>query len=280
MKLGGTMKTITLANGVVVPQVALGTFRTTDEETYQSVLSALRAGYRHIDTATRYGTEAAVGRAIKESSIPRDQLFITTKVYKTHQGYEKTMESFHESLALLGLDYVDMYLIHWPTTDEADASTWTALEELYRAGKTRAIGVCNFRIHHLEHLMQTATIMPMVNQVEMHVELQQHRLQEFCQSHDIALQAYAPLMSFEIKDLLANPTLQAIAKTHHKTVPQIALAWLLQRGIIIIPKSKTPARISENLASQEITLTADEMQQIRGLNRARMLYPDADNIEI
>lgn len=138
------MKTITLSNGVVVPQVALGTFRTTEDETYQSVLTALQAGYRHIDTATRYGTEAAVGRAIKDSRIPRDQLFITTKVYKTHQGYENTMESFNESLQLLGLDYVDMYLIHWPTTDEADASTWKALEELYQAKKTSAIGVVIF----------------------------------------------------------------------------------------------------------------------------------------
>lgn len=274
------MKTITLSNGVVVPQVALGTFRTTEDETYQSVLTALQAGYRHIDTATRYGTEAAVGRAIKDSKIPRDQLFITTKVYKTHQGYEKTMQSFHESLALLGLDYVDMYLIHWPTTDEANASSWKALEELYQAGKTRSIGVCNFRIHHLEHLMKTASMMPMVNQVEIHVELQQHRLQAFCDEHNIALQAYAPLMSFEIKDLLANKTLQSIADIQQKTIPQIALAWLIQRGIIVIPKSKTSSRIIENLASQEITLTDDQMTQIRGLNRARMLYPDADNIEL
>lgn len=274
------MKTITLSNGVVVPQVALGTFRTTADETYQSVLTALQAGYRHIDTATRYGTEAAVGRAIKDSGIPRHELFITSKVYKTHQGYELTMESFEESLRLLGLDYLDMYLIHWPTTDEADASTWNALEELYLAGKTRAIGVCNFRIHHLEHLMKHATIMPMVNQVEIHIELQQHRLQEFCQTHQIALQAYAPLMSFEIKDLLANTTLQSIAGQRNTTVPQVALAWLLKRGIIIIPKSKTPSRILENLTAQDLELTEAEMIQIRGLNKARMLYPDADNIEI
>ena len=274
------MKTITLVNGVAIPQVALGTFRTTDEETYESVLTALKSGYRHIDTATRYGTEAAVGRAIKDSKIPRDQLFITTKVYKTHQGYERTIQSFEQSLRLLGLDYVDMYLIHWPTTDAADASTWKALEELYQQKRTRAIGVCNFRIHHLEHLMQSATIPPMVNQVEMHVELQQHPLQAYCTANQIALQAYAPLMSFEIQDLLANKTLQAIASTHHKTVPQIALAWLIQRGIIIIPKSKTTSRIIENLESQNIDLTNSEMQLIRGLNKARMLYPDADNIEI
>jgi diketogulonate reductase-like aldo/keto reductase len=274
------MKTITLRNGVVMPAVALGTFRTTEETSHQAVLDALKAGYRHLDTATRYNNEAAVGRAVLDSGLPRDHLFITTKVYKTEQGYDATLQSFRDSLNRLQLDYVDLFLIHWPTRYATDAATWRALETLYRDGQVKAIGVCNFTIHHLEHLFATAEILPMVNQVECHVELQNHPLERFCQQHGIAMQAFAPLMSFHINDLLQNPVLQEIATLHQATVPQIALSWLLTRGWSVVPKSVTTSRIEENLAAQEIVLSPKQMQRIRQLNTARKLYPDADNIEL
>jgi methylglyoxal/glyoxal reductase len=274
------MKTTTLRNGVVMPLVALGTFRTNDQTTYDAVRAALAAGYRHIDTATRYQNEEQVGQAIKDSGIPRREIFLTTKVYKTEQGYASTKQSFEDSLKRLQVEYVDLFLIHWPTRYQTDAETWQALEEFYEAGKAKAIGVCNFKIHHLEHLFQTATIKPMVNQVECHVELQNHPLEAFCKVHQIALQAFAPLMSFHIQDLLANPVLQAIAKAHQATVPQIAIAWLTKRGWGSVPKSIKPERILENFNAQTIQLTSDEMTQIRSLNKARKLYPDADNIEL
>lgn len=274
------MKTTTLRNGVVMPLVALGTFRTQAQATYDSVRAALRAGYRHIDTATRYQNEEQVGQAMLDSGIPRDDIFLTTKVYKTEQGYAATKQSFEDSLTRLQVEYVDLFLIHWPTRYETDAATWKALEELYQSGRAKAIGVCNFTIHHLEHLFQTATIKPMVNQVECHVELQNHPLDAFCKEHGIALQAYAPLMSFHIQDLLANPSLQTIATAHQASVPQIALAWLTMRGWGSLPKSTKSERIEENFHAQTIQLTEDEMAQIRGLNKARKLYPDADNIEL
>jgi diketogulonate reductase-like aldo/keto reductase len=274
------MKTITLSNGIVMPLVALGTFRTQDQTTYQSVVSALQAGYRHIDTATRYDNEEQVGQAIKDFGIARSEIFLATKVYKTEQGYEQTKQSFHDSLKRLQVDYVDLFLIHWPTRYDTDAQTWRALEEIYESGQAKAIGVCNFKIHHLEHLFQTAKIKPMVNQVECHIELQNHPLQAFCQLHNIALQAYAPLMSFHIQDLLQNPVLQELATTHQASVPQIALAWLTKRGWGSVPKSTKPERILENFNAQFIELTDTDMQRIRALNKARKLYPDADNIEL
>jgi diketogulonate reductase-like aldo/keto reductase len=274
------MISTTLSNGVTMPLVALGTFRTNDKTTYDAVRHALRVGYRHIDTATRYNNETQVGQAIVDSRIPRHELFIATKVYKTEHGYAQTKQSFYDSLKRLQLEYVDLFLIHWPTRYALDAETWRAIEELYASGLVKAIGVCNFTIHHLEHLFATAVIKPMVNQVECHIELQQHPLAAFCQDHHIVMQAYAPLMSFHIQTLLQQPVMQAIAAAHHATVPQIAIAWLSARGFGSLPKSVTPSRIEENFQGQFIALTDDEMQAIRRLNKANKLYPDADNIEL
>jgi methylglyoxal/glyoxal reductase len=274
------MKTTTLINGVTMPLVALGTFRTNDKATYDAVRHALAAGYRHIDTATRYNNEVQVGQAIQDSLIPRSELFITTKVYKTEHGYDQTLQSFEASLARLQLDYVDLFLIHWPTRYALDAQTWRALETIYDQGKAKAIGVCNFTIHHLEHLFETARIKPMVNQVECHIELQNHPLEAFCQEHGIVMQGYAPLMSFRIQTLLNNPVMQHIATAHNATIPQIAIAWLTKRGWGSLPKSITPSRIEENIQGQDIELTESQMQEIRSLNKANKLYPDADNIEL
>ncbi len=274
------MKTIQLHNGIVMPLVALGTFRTNDQTTYDAVAHALSVGYRHIDTATRYNNETQVGQAIADSHIPRDELFITTKVYKTEHGYESTLQSFHDSLARLQLPYVDLFLMHWPTRYAADAETWRAMEHIYQTGKAKAIGVCNFTVHHLEHLFETAIVKPMINQVECHIELQNHPLEAFCKSHHIVMQGYAPLMSFAIHSMLDNPVMQEIANAHHASVPQIAIAWLTKRGWGSLPKSVTPSRITENLAAQYLELTDEQMNQIRTLNKANKLYPDADNIEL
>lgn len=274
-----TMKSIELNNGVQVPIVGLGTFRSKGESAYKATLHALKKGYRHIDTAQMYGNEEEIGRAIKDSKVPREEIFVTTKLANPKQGYLSAKKALHKSLELLGLDYVDLYLIHWPKSYEKTRETWQAFEELYYEGYTRAIGVSNFNFHHLEHLFETAEIMPAVNQVETHVGIQNHKLQEFCMMHGIYLQAYAPLMSHHIKEhLLSNETLKALAKKHKKTVPQIALKFLVMRDIIIIPKSETESRIEENLDLFNFELDEEDYEALLKVNNARKFFPDPDNI--
>ncbi len=272
------MNHIKLNNGVSIPQIGLGTFRAKEKEAYEATLHALKKGYRHIDTASIYGNEEEVGQAIKDSNIPREELFVTTKLFNSDQGYLKAKRAFMKSLNALGLDYVDLYLIHWPQSYELTADSYQALEELYLDGYTRSIGVSNFNFHHLEHLFETAEIIPQVNQVECHVYLQHHKLQEFCMKNGIYLQAYAPLASHEINKLLENETMQKIAKKYDKSVPQIALKYLLDRDIIVIPKSVTPNRIEENIDLFDVELTEEEYKEINKLNRGRKFFPDPDNI--
>ncbi|MFP4078383.1 MAG: aldo/keto reductase [Candidatus Izemoplasmataceae bacterium] len=268
----------TLNNGVKIPAVGLGTFRAKENEAYEAVLHALKNGYRHIDTAAIYGNEEQVGKAIRDSGVPRDELFITTKLWNNDQGYLRTKEAMKESLERLGLEYVDLYLIHWPSDYALIADTWLAMEELYLDGFTRAIGVSNFNFHHLEHLLKTAEIIPQVNQVETNVHVQNYKLQEFCMKNGIHLEAYAPLMSHHIKDLLEIKELKKIAKKHGKTIPQVALRFLLQRAIIIIPKSVTPKRIDENLDLFDFELDKEDMKTIFTLNKGKKNFPDPDNI--
>jgi len=271
------MKTITLHNGVVIPKMALGTFRALENEAYEATLHALKIGYRHIDTAMIYRNEEQVGKAIKDSGVPREEIFVTTKLWPSDFGYDSTVAAFETSLAKLGLEYLDLYLIHWPKSYERNADSWRALEDLYEAKRIRAIGVCNFKIHHLEHLFETARIKPMVNQVECHIELQNIFLQEMCLEHGIHLQAYAPLLSKNVQDLLQNETLKTIAKKHDASIAQVALAWLMQRDIIVLPKSVNKQRLLENFESLDVTLDADDMAEIRKLNKARRTFPDPDN---
>ena len=273
------MRQLTLHNGVHVPLMALGTFRATDNDAYEATLAAIQMGYRHIDTAMIYRNEEQVGRAIKDSKVPREELFITTKLWPSDFGYEQAKAAFELSLQKLGLSYLDLYLIHWPKSYERNASSWRALEELYAAKRIRAIGVCNFKIHHLEHLFETATIKPMVNQVECHIELQNIFLQEMCLEHDIHLQAYAPLLSKNVQDLLNNATLKTIAEKHHATIPQVALAWLMERNIIVLPKSTNKERLLENYHALNVTLDEADMALIRSLNKARRTFPDPDNTD-
>ena len=272
------MLKVNLNNGVVIPQLGFGTFRAEIEEAYNSVKCALENGYRHIDTATAYGNEEGVGRAINDSGIDRKEIFVTTKLWNEDQGYEQTKKAFAESLKKLQLDYVDLYLIHWPKSYDKTRATWRAMEELYEEGKIRAIGVSNFNIHHLDDLIKNARILPAVNQVECHIGLQNRILQEYCSKFGIYLEAYAPLMSSQISELLKNEDMIKIAKKYNKTVPQVAIRFLLSKNIIPLPKSSTPERIISNRDVFDFSLTKEDIEIITGLNNGIRLFPEPDNI--
>lgn len=260
------MEFVTLNNGLVMPQLGYGVFKVPEQEVYEAVREALRVGYRSIDTAMIYENEAGVGRALKDSGIPREEIFLTTKVWNKDQGYEQTLAAFETSLTKLGVDYVDLYLIHWPMPDEdLYMDTWRALEQLYRDGKTKAIGVSNFHIPHLTRVLEEGTVVPAVNQIELHPFLSQEAIREFCQKNGIVVEAWSPLMKG--RDALTEPVITEIAARHGKTPAQVVLRWHLQHDIIAIPKSVTPSRIQENLDIFEFTLSPDDMQQIDQLNR-------------
>jgi len=270
---------VKLNNGYKMPIVGLGTFRSKPQDAYTAVKTALENGYTHIDTAAIYANEDAVGNAIRDSKISREKLFITTKVWNSDQGYDNTIKAFNLSLKKLGLEYVDLYLIHWFKGYEEALDTYKALEYLYKEGKVKAIGVCNYSIHHLQYLLDKTEIKPMVNQVETHIYLQNHFLQEFCINNGIQLEAYAPLMSAHIKELLENETMIKIAKKHKKSVAQIAIKWLSERNIVVIPKSITPSRIIQNIDIFDFSLDKDDMTNIRKLNQGRKFFPEFDNID-
>ena len=273
------MMKVKLNNGYEMPIVGLGTWRSKPEEVYNAVLDALKAGYRHIDTAAIYGNEEMIGKAIKDSGIKREELFITTKLWNSDQGYDSTLVAFEISRKKLGLDYIDLYLIHWFKGYENSLASYKALEDLYRQGKAKAIGVSNYNVHHIQHLLDNVEIKPMVNQVETHVTLQNHFLHEYCRDNQIQLEAYAPLMSNKIGELLENEVLKEIAKKHNKTVTQVALRWLMERGIVVIPKSVTTKRIVENYQVFDFSLDQDDMQEIRKLNTGRKLFVEFDNVD-
>ena len=257
--------TVTLYNGVKMPWFGLGVFKVQEgEEVIQSVKAALRNGYISIDTAAVYGNEEGVGQAIRESGVPREDLFITTKLWNSEQGYESTLKAFDESMEKLGLDYLDLYLIHWPGKDkERYKETWRAFEKLYKDGRVRAIGVSNFLVHHLEDLIASAEIKPMVNQVEFHPHLTLEDVRAFCKKEEIQLEAWSPLKRGKLLD---NPVLQEIAEKHNKSVAQVILRWDLQHGVVTIPKSIKEHRIIENSQVFDFELTPEEMDRIDSLN--------------
>ncbi|MGO5013267.1 aldo/keto reductase [Niallia sp. Sow4_A1] len=266
-----------LSNGVEIPYLGFGVFLVNDPtECEQSVLSAIKKGYQSIDTATRYENEEFVGNAIKSAGVPREELFITTKVWVTDFGYEETKKAFHESLKKLQLDYLDLYLIHWAAPGFEE--TWRALEDLYEEGLVRAIGVCNFQIHHFEKLTETARITPMLNQVETHPLFQQVELRNYMAQHNIAHEAWAPLGQGK-NGLFDLPALAAIAKKHNKTVAQIILRWHLDRDTIIIPKSVHEHRIMENADLFDFTLDADDIKTIASLDTNQRSFGNPDDIE-
>lgn len=272
------MITTKLHNGVEMPRLGLGTFLVSDgSSAYDTTLHALKVGYRHIDTAQMYKNEASIGQAIVDSKIPRHEIFITTK-QMGHSTPEKMRKQFEESLRKLQTNYVDLYLIHWPNHDKKiNQQTWALFEKLYQEKKVRAIGVSNFQRHHLEDLLETATIVPMVDQVELHPGLSQVPLQKYLNSKNIALESYGPLMKGGVFEGIWQEGLSKIAEKHQASIPQIIIAWGLARNIIMIPKSVTPSRIEENFKSKDIILTQEEMDTINQLNRGKRVYTDPDN---
>ncbi|WP_409305808.1 aldo/keto reductase [Peribacillus sp. SCS-155] len=264
----------TLHNGVQMPWFGLGVYKVNEgQEVVHAVKTAINLGYRSIDTASFYKNEEGVGQAIKEAGAPRDQLFLTTKVWNTEQGFDSTLASYEQSIKKLGVDYVDLYLIHWPVSGKY-IDTWKALEKLYKEGRVRAIGVSNFHIHHLEKLLEEAEIIPMVNQVEYHPLLNQNELHAFCKTKSIQLEAWSPLMRGHLFD---HPVLREIAEDHHKTVAQIVLRWDLQNEVVTIPKSIHEQRITENADIFDFELTPLEMDKINSLNENRRIGSNPDD---
>lgn len=266
---------IELNNGVRMPQLGYGVFQVPDDETAAAVKAALEAGYRSIDTAAVYGNEKGVGQAIAESGIARDDLFVTTKLWNAAQGYDSTLKAFDDSMAKLGLEQLDLYLIHWPTPKrDKFLDTWKAFEKLYADGRVRAIGVSNFQPAHLERLMDAATVVPAVNQVELHPYLQQAELREFDTKNGIATEAWSPLAKGG--SLLGDPVVAELAVKHSRTPAQIVLRWHLQLGNVVIPKSVTPSRIEENFDLFGFTLTEEELDSLTPLDRGERTGPDPD----
>lgn len=265
---------VKLHNGIEMPQIGLGVYKVEEgSEVVQTVKTAIELGYRLIDTASLYQNEEGVGKAIKESGIPREELFITTKVWNTDQGYENTLKAFETSMEKLGLEYLDLYLIHWPVKGKY-LETWKALEHLYHEGKVKAIGVSNFQIHHLKDLFENSKEKPTVNQVELHPLLSQEELRGFCAEQDIKVEAWAPIARGR---LLEDELLNSIAQKYQKTVTQVILRWHLQNGVIIIPKSVNPSRIKENSEVFDFELSMEDMSKINSLNKNERTGPDPDN---
>ncbi|MBO1199997.1 aldo/keto reductase [Staphylococcus simiae] len=268
-----------LNNGYPMPSVGLGVYKIDDDEMEKVVTTALDAGYRAFDTAYFYGNEQSLGRALSQSDIAREDLFITTKLWNDYQGYDKTFEYFNKSLEHLGTDYLDLFLIHWPC--EADGlfiESYQAMEELYEQGKIKAIGVCNFKQHHLEKLMAHTNIKPMINQIELHPYFNQQDVQDFCDNHDIKVTAWMPLM--RNRGLLEDPVIVKLAEKYQKTPAQIVLRWHLAHNRIIIPKSKTPERIRENYNLFDFNLEITEVAEIDSLNKNARQGKDPDEVKI
>lgn len=274
LTLGSTKK---LRNGIEIPYLGLGVFLVKDPaECENAVKAAIKNGYRSIDTATRYENESFVGNALKAVDVPREELFITTKVWVSDFGYEETKQALHRSLEEMQLDYLDLYLIHWAAPNYAE--TWRAMEDLYEEGLVKAIGVCNFQIHHLEKLKETARITPMLNQIETHPLFHQKELREYMEQHGIAHEAWAPMAQGR-ENLFENPTLQTIGEKYGKTTAQVMLRWHLQRDTIIIPKSIHEHRIIENANLFDFALTGEDMQAIDQLDTGSRIFGDPDDIE-
>lgn len=275
--------TFLLNNGYAIPCIGYGTYRATNEIVSDAVKNALETGYRHIDTAAFYGNEPGIGTAIsvKECGIPRDQLFITSKVWNTDRGYQTTLDAFDQTLQRLGLDYLDLYLIHWPANKkqfgekaaEINAETWAALETLYKNGKVKAIGLSNFLPHHIEDLMKTASVRPMVDQIEYHPGWAQDETVDYCQKNGILVEAWSPLGRTAVLD---NETLKEIAGHYGKSTAQLCIRWALQHGVLPLPKSVTPSRMVENTQVFDFTITPEDMKQIDDLKNigGKCMSPD------
>ena len=281
------MKTLTdvyaLSNGVAIPWVGFGTWQTPDGQVAaDSVKAALAAGYRHIDTASIYKNETGVGQGIRESGVPREEIFVTTKIWNNKRGYDKTRESVEKSLERLGLDYLDMVLIHWPAAphrvenwEELNQSTWQALTDLYKEGKIRAIGVSNFKPHHLKALLE-AEVKPMVNQIELHPGMTQQETVDLCKEHGILLEAWSPLGCGRLLD---HPFLGELAAKYDKSVAQVCIRWCLQKGFLPLPKSVTPSRILDNTKVFDFVLSDEDMAAMDTMENVGWSGLDPDQVD-
>ncbi|MBV6762383.1 aldo/keto reductase [Rhodococcus opacus] len=271
-----TIPSVTLSNGVVVPAIGFGVFQIPDDAMDATVRHALAAGYRAFDTAPMYGNERSLGRALTDSGVPREELFVTTKVSNEDQGYQSTLDAVEKSVARLGLDYVDLCLIHWPAPARgAYLDTWRALEQLHAAGRIRAIGVSNFQADHLDRLLEVAAVRPMVNQIEIHPLLPQQSMVELHRSLGIHTQAWAPLARGRLQE---NPVLTELARRHDVSLAQLVLRWHLQRGTIPLPKSSSPERMRANIDVFDFALDAAEIAQISALGRNERTGPHPDDV--
>jgi 2,5-diketo-D-gluconate reductase A len=269
---------IVLHNGVAIPQLGFGVFKIAPAATAGVVAEALRVGYRHIDTAEMYANEAGVGEAIARSGLPPDAVFVTSKINNVHIGYDAALRAFEATLQAIGRDVIDLMLIHWPLAMVRDyLDTWRALEAVYRDGRARAIGVSNFQIAHLERLMAESDVLPAVNQVELHPYLSQEPLRAFHEAHGIVTEAWSPLARGAVLD---DPAVVAIATSHHRAPAQVVLRWHIQLGNVVFPKSATPARIAENFAIFDFSLSEEEMAILGGLNSDHRFGPDPDLFDL
>ncbi|HHT34032.1 MAG: aldo/keto reductase [Proteiniphilum sp.] len=273
------MKTIQLNNGIVIPTPGLGTYRLgrNDREVIHAVRNALDAGYRHIDTASFYDNEYPIGKAIAESRVPREELFVTTKLWGTDILKNGIEQAFEESMLKLDIGYIDLYLVHWPVTGQV-AATWRKMEQIYESGRVRAIGVSNHLTHHLEELLSVAAVVPAVNQVELHPYLVMQGLQDYCREKDIVVESWSPLGSSKIP-LLADPLLLEIGQRHSRSTAQVILRWNLQKGLLPLPKSSDAKRQKENIALFDFSLSGEEISLIDRLDKGERTGVHPDEIE-
>jgi 2,5-diketo-D-gluconate reductase A len=265
---------ITLNNGVQIPQLGFGVFQIPPDQTRDATLTALEAGYRHIDTAQMYGNEKEVAEAVRESGLDRGEVFITSKLNNGFHAYDDALAAFDRSLEVMQLEHLDLFLVHWPLPKIGDfVETWRAMEEIYRSGRAKAIGVSNFQAHHIRRLHDETEIGPAINQIEIHPYLTQEPLRAFDAEHDIATEAWSPIAQGQVLD---DDTIVRIAKSHNRTPAQVTLRWHLQRGDIVFPKSVTASRVAENFAVFDFELDEIEMADITGLNRDERTGPNPD----
>jgi 2,5-diketo-D-gluconate reductase A len=270
-----TVPTITLNNGIEIPQIGFGVYQVPPEETRDAVQAALEVGYRHIDTAEMYGNEKGVGEGIRASGVPREEVFVTSKLNNGFHAHDDALKAFDGTLEALGSDYVDLFLIHWPLPgiDVDYVETWKALEEIYESGRAKSIGVSNFNAHHLRKLHGETEVVPAVNQIEVHPYLAQDELRAFNAQHQIATEAWSPIAQGKVLD---DPTILRVAERYGKTASQVTLRWHVQRGDIVFPKSVTRSRVEENFDIFDFELSEDDLREITALDRNERTGPDPD----
>lgn len=273
-----TVPTITLNNGVEIPQLGFGTFQIEPDEAVKATLVALEAGYRHLDTAQMYGNEAEIGDALHTFDAPREEIFVTSKLNNGNHGRQDALDSFDETLGKLGLDQLDLFLMHWPMPAVGDfVDTWRAMIEMYESGRVKAIGVSNFQTHHLERILDETDVVPVVNQIECHPYFHNDVVRRFGEEHDIVTEAWSPIAQGDVID---DPALNEIGDRLGKTAAQVTLRWHLQRGDVVFPKSTTPERVEENIDLFDFELTVEDMDRIAEMDRNERKGPDPDEFNM